>query len=304
MAAHLTERVRRWRSEGRAETFRGRAIHVFDREGTGPQLVLLHGFPSSSFDWRPLLAEIDNPSLAFDFLGFGLSDKPRDHVYSLAWQADLAEELVTRAVGDRPVFVVAHDMGTSVATELLARDLDGTLSFDLAGVLLFNGSIVLERASLTPSQKLLRSRLGPIASRLSSERFFRHQFGGVFSTAHPLSDDEAADQWALLTHGGGRTLGHKLVHYLDERVTFADRWHGAIRDWPGSLSFAWGSEDPVATVAVLDALIELRPHADVTRLPGLGHYPQIEDPQSLAAAVGGAVAHSDIASSSRSSNSR
>jgi pimeloyl-ACP methyl ester carboxylesterase len=55
---------------------------------------------------------------------------------------------------------------------------------------------------------------------------------------------------------------------------------------------------------VLDALIELRPHADVTRLPGVGHYPQIEEPQALAAAVGGAVSHSAIASSSRSSSSR
>ena len=162
----------------------------------------------------------------------------------------------------------------------------------------------MERASLTPGQKLLRSRLGPIASRLSSERFFRHQFGGVFSAAHPLCDEEATDQWALLCHGGGRTLGHKLVHYLGERITFADRWHGAIRDWSGPLSLTWGCEDPVATLAVLDAVIELRPSAPVTRLPGLGHYPQIEDPQALAAAILGAVSQSDIASSSRSSSSR
>ena len=266
-------------------------------------MVLLHGFPSSSYDWRALLGEIDNPVLAFDFLGFGLSDKPRDHTYTLGWQADLTEELVARVLGDRPAFVAAHDMGTSVATELLARDIEGKLSFELAGAMLFNGSIVLERASLTPSQKLLRSRLGPVAARLSSERFFHHQFGGVFSDRHPLTDEEAADQWALLCHNGGRALGHKLVHYLDERVTLADRWHGAIRSWPGPLSFAWGTEDPVATADVLEALVELRPSANVTRLAGLGHYPQIEDPQALGGAVRGAVSHSDIASSSRSSSS-
>ena len=185
MAAQLTERVRRWRSQGRAEIFRGRAIHVFDREGTGPPLVLLHGFPSSSFDWRALLAEIDNAVLAFDFLGFGLSDKPRDHVYSLAWQADLVEELVTRAVGDRPCSSSPTTWAPRSQPSCWPATSIGTLSFDLAGVLLFNGSIVLERASLTPSQKLLRSPLGPIASRLSSERFFRHQFGGVFSDGAP-----------------------------------------------------------------------------------------------------------------------
>ena len=303
VAAELTDRVRDWRARGRMETFRDRRIHVFDREGEETPLVLLHGFPSSSFDWRALLAETDHSALAFDFLGFGLSDKPRDHVYSLAWQADLAEELVGRIIGDRPVFLVAHDMGTSVATELLARDLEGTLTIDIAGAVLFNGSIVLERASLTPSQKLLRSRFGPIAARLSSERFFRHQFGGVFSDSHPLSDEEAADQWALLCHNGGRTLGHRLVHYLGERVELADRWHGAIRDWPGALSFAWGCEDPVATLAVLDALVELRPTAPVTRLPGLGHYPQLEDPQTMAEVLRGAVAHSAIDSSSRARSS-
>jgi hypothetical protein len=61
-------------------------------------------------------------------------------------------------------------MGTSVATEVLARDLDGRLPFRLAGGLLFNGSMVIEAASLTLGQKVLRSRLGPVAARLSNER--------------------------------------------------------------------------------------------------------------------------------------
>ena len=180
-------------------------------------------------------------------------------------------------------------MGTSVATELMARDLEGRLGFELAGVLLFNGSIVLERASPTPAQKLLRSPLGPLAARLSSERVFRHQFGSVFSAAHPLSDEEAADQWSLVCHGGGRTLGHRLIAYMDERIEHADRWHGAIRDWP-RLQLAWGLLDPVATVAVLDALRELHPGVPVTELPDLGHYPQLEDPGRMAGIVGDAAA--------------
>lgn len=286
----LTERVREWRAHGSAEPFRGRQIHVFERNGDSPTLLLLHGFPSSSYDWRALLAhEGDRAALAFDFLGFGLSDKPRDHLYTLGWQADLTEELIRRHLSGRAVFLVAHDMGTSVATELFARDLEGRLEIELAGALLFNGSIVLERASLTPAQRLLRSRVGPLAARLSSERFFRHQFGRLFSPAHPLSAEEAADQWSLLCHNGGRSLGHRLIHYLDERERYAERWHGAVRDWDGPLSLAWGTRDPVATVAVLDALLELRPRAPVERLAELGHYPQIEDPGAIAAALCRAV---------------
>jgi pimeloyl-ACP methyl ester carboxylesterase len=155
--------------------------------------------------------------------------------------------------------------------------------------MLFNGSMILERSSPTLAQRMLRSRLGPLAARLTSERFFRHQFASIFSPQHPLSEDEAADQWSLITHNGGNRLGHKLVSYMDERVTYAERWHGAIRDWAGPLSFAWGMLDPVATPDVLEGLVELRPQAPVTELGDLGHYPQIEDPARLAAALDEAI---------------
>jgi pimeloyl-ACP methyl ester carboxylesterase len=291
MSDALTERVRAWRERGRNEEFRGYGVHTFRQEGEGPLLLLLHGFPSSSYDWRLLLDEIPNRNvLAFDFLGFGLSAKPREHDYSLFWQADLTEELVRRHGGGRPVFIVAHDMGTSVANELMARDLEGKLAMEIAGIVLFNGSMVLEAASPTPAQKALRSRLGPLVARLSSERVFRHQFGSVFSDAHPLGEAEAEDQWALVCHDGGRTLGHRLISYMDQRETHAERWHGAIRDWPGALSLAWGLRDPVATTAVLAALRELRPGVAVSELPELAHYPQLEDPRQLAQALAAASA--------------
>jgi pimeloyl-ACP methyl ester carboxylesterase len=287
---NLTARVEAWRSSGERDHFRGHAIHLRSAPGKDPVLVLLHGFPSSSYDFRHLLPLLgDSAFLAFDFLGFGLSDKPRRHDYSLLWQADLVEELVRRRFPGREAFLVAHDMGTSVATELMARQIDGRPTTPLAGALLFNGSIVLEQAQLTISQRLLRSRLGPVAARLSNKRVFRQQFGSLFSAAHPLSEAEADDQWSLICHNGGRTLGHALVAYLAERVAYADRWHGAIRAWPGPLSLAWGMRDPVATTDVLSALRELRPHVPVEEFAELGHYPQLEDPARVAGAVRTAV---------------
>jgi pimeloyl-ACP methyl ester carboxylesterase len=282
----LTERVMAWARRGRRQEFRGRTIHTVAQGGDEPPIVFLHGFPSSSYDFRFVIERLAGRSLlAFDFLGFGLSDKPRDHVYSLAWQADLTEELVTRAHASDPVVLVAHDMGTSVATELMARQLRGEQRIQVAAALLFNGSILLERASPTPAQKLLRSPLGPLAAQLSSRRVFRQQFGAVFSPAHPLSEAEADDQWALIRAGGGRTLGHKLVHYMNERERLRDRWHGAFRDWPGELRLLWGLRDPVATTAVLDGLRELRLGVSVTELPDVGHYPQLEMPDAVSAAV-------------------
>lgn len=292
----LTDRVAAWRAAGSVEVVDGRRLWVHRREGegSGPLIVLLHGFPSSSYDWRGLLdsGALDTQRvLAFDFLGFGLSEKPADHVYTLGWQADAVQALVaaTPASAGRPVFLVAHDMGTSVATELFARDLRGELPFAISGALLFNGSILLDRASPTVGQKLLRSRGGPLFARLTSERTFRAQFARIFSGAHPLTREEAADQWALVAHAGGQRIAHLTINYMNERERLTERWHGAVRDWPGALSLAWGLQDPVATPAVLAGLRELRPGVPVTELPELGHYPQVEAPERIAAAIDAAL---------------
>ncbi|HYB36940.1 MAG TPA: alpha/beta hydrolase [Mycobacterium sp.] len=277
--------VRDWRDGGRwLPTQAGR---VFVRSGADepPTVLLLHGFPSSSYDFRSVIVHLGYRSwLTLDFLGFGLSDKPRPHRYSLLEQADIVQAVVAdEAAG--PVVLIAHDMGTSVATELLARDLDGGLPFDLQRVVLSNGSVILERASLRPIQNVLRGRLGPLAARLANRRMFTREFARLFTAAHPLSAQEAAAQWALLSYNEGHRIMHLLSAYLDERVRYAARWHGAVRDWPKPLGFVWGLDDPVATTNVLDGLRELRPGAAVVELPGLGHYPQIEDPKTFADAA-------------------
>lgn len=288
----LTERVQRWRNEGAIEEVNGRSLFVRRRGGGGdePLLLFLHGFPSSSYDWKPLL-ELragGEASLCFDFLGFGLSEKPRDHEYTLAWQADAVEELVRRA-GSPPTFVVGHDMGTSVATELMARDLRDELGMRMSGAMLFNGSMLLHLAKPTLGQNLLRSRLGSLFARLTSERSFRAQFSRVFSPDHPLSAEEAADQWSLISHNDGQRIAHLTINYMSERERFADRWHGAIRDWPKPLTLAWGMQDPVARVEVLRGLQELRPGVGTIELPDAAHYPQIEGPEAISAALDAAL---------------
>jgi pimeloyl-ACP methyl ester carboxylesterase len=285
----LTERTKAWLDSGSIEEVLGRRLFLWRRGGDGPLLVFLHGFPSSSYDWRPLLELHGGRALAPDFLGFGLSEKPRDHVYSLSWQADAVEELVRRE-GSPPVFLVAHDMGTSVVTELMARDLAGKLEIEITGALLFNGSMLLNLASPTIGQRLLRSPFGPLFARLTSERTFRAQFSRVFSAGHPLDAQEAADQWSLLSHNDGHRIGHKLVHYMEERERLTERWHGAIRDWPGPLTLTWGLLDPVATTAVLDGLRALRPGVEAIEIPEAAHYPQIECPERIAAALDHALA--------------
>jgi pimeloyl-ACP methyl ester carboxylesterase len=275
--------VREWRDGGRWLSTTAGSVFVRSAPGVGPTVLLLHGYPSSSFDFRMVVPHLAGRAwVAMDFLGFGLSDKPRPHRYSLLEQADLVQAVVADTTTG-PVVVIAHDMGTSVTTELLARDLHGRLPFELHRAVLTNGSVILERASLRPIQKVLRGPLGPVAARLVNRRGFERGLAKLFTPAHPLSDEEAEAQWALLSHNDGHHIAHLLISYLDERKRYAPRWHGAVRDWPKPLGFLWALDDPVATTNVLDGLRELRPGGPVVELPGLGHYPQLEDPNAFAA---------------------
>ncbi len=259
------------------------SVFVRSSPGDGPTVLLLHGFPSSSYDFRGVVDRLGGRAwLTLDFLGFGLSDKPRPHRYSLLEQADIVQQVVADA-DPGPVVLLAHDMGTSVATELLARDLSGSLPFELQRAVLTNGSVIIERASLRPSQKILRGPFGPVFSRLTNERGFLRGFAKLFSPTHPLSEQEAQAQWALLARDDGHRILHLLCAYLNERVRFAPRWHGAVRDWDKPLGFLWATGDPVATTEVLAGLRELRPAAEVIELPGIGHYPQIEVPDAFTA---------------------
>src|SRR5579884_387461 len=128
--AELTPRTAAWRRAGTFIELDNRRIFVRERarDSTRPPLLFLHGYPSSSYDWRHAFDTLDGHRLiVFDFLGYGLSEKPRGAVYSLRTQADIVEE-IARRFGNGRVIVVSHDMGSSVATELLARDVEGTLS--------------------------------------------------------------------------------------------------------------------------------------------------------------------------------
>ena len=84
-------------------------------------MIVLHGFPTSSHDFSAAFAATPNRRfVTLDFLGYGLSDKPASYGYSLFQQADLVLA-VAKHFGVTRAHVWAHDMGTSVATELCAR---------------------------------------------------------------------------------------------------------------------------------------------------------------------------------------
>lgn len=261
-----------WHAGGTLVDVGGERVFARD-DGAGPAVLLLHGLPTSSYDWDPLVAALKGRyrCVSLDFLGFGASSKP-DRPYSYEAQLD-AVAAVVRAKGLTDVFVVAHDYGATVAQELLARMIDGSPVVTVRGALFLNAGLNPALHRPRPIQRLLAGPLGPwVGPLLTSRRTFERSLRGVLTRPERM-DFEA--HWDALAMNGGARIFHRLMHYMAERRQNAERWTSAFAKAPVPVAFAWGTEDPVSGAHVLEWIRAIQPAAPTLAL-AVGHYPQAE----------------------------
>jgi pimeloyl-ACP methyl ester carboxylesterase len=252
---------------------------IFHRvEGKGSPVLLVHGFPTSSWDWAriwPALAA-EHRVLALDLIGFGFSAKPRDFAYSVMAYSDLIESLLDRE-GVKRYHLVAHDLGVSVAQELLAR------KAPITSLCLLNGGLFPETHRALLGQKLLASPIGPIVARLMTFGTFARNMRQV--CARPIADEELRGMWQLLQRDGGALILPKLIGYIEERKRQRERWVGALARTDVPVRLIDGLDDPVSGAHMVARYRALVPRPDVVELRGVGHYPQVEAPDEVLAAV-------------------
>jgi len=278
--------IQDWKRDGHYHDWAGQRI-FFREAGTGAALLCIHGFPTASWDWHRIWPTLTQQFrvIAPDLLGFGFSDKPPGHPYSLFEQARIMEALLEQR-GIDSVHVLAHDYGDTVAQELLARQRErrqrGDTGLAIRSVTLLNGGLFPEVTRPLFIQKVLKNRLaGPILARLMSERTFRRSFPRVFAAAHRPSDGELRDFWSLIAYHDGQRVAHLLSRYQDERRMHRARWTRALQHNEIPLRLIIGPEDPVSGRSIAGRFSELVPDPDIVILDGAGHYPQVEVPEPL-----------------------
>lgn len=264
------------------------AHHVFVRHDGPPNgvpVTLVHGYPTSSHDWAavvPILATAGLRVTTLDLLGFGESDKPRRHAYSILKQASLVEEVWGKC-GIGRTALVAHDYGGSVAQELLAR-----LPSRITRMAWLNGGLYPDLHRPVLMQQLLHSRVGPLLAALATRGRFAAALRGVLGKE--VSQGDLYAMWEAVSRDGGQYLSPRLLRYIDERHVHAQRWTAAMEAYLGPMLFVWGPADPISGAHMLARIRERLPRAAVMELagpPAVGHYPQLEDPGAVAAALVG-----------------
>ncbi len=256
------------------------------RAGSGPAMTMLHGFPSSSHDWAKARDALSarHDVLAPDFLGFGASAKPADHRYSLLEQADLVEAVWERS-GVQETILVAHDYGVSVAQELLARSAEGRITAEVSALHLLNGGLYPDLHRPQPVQTaLLDAEQGPRISELITEELFVGGLRPTFAEHYDAAAD-SADIWQATSREGGERIGHLLIRYIEDRREHGERWTGALEATDVPLRFIWGMLDPVSGAHMAGRIRERLPAAPFAALADVAHWPPLEAPDRMAAAL-------------------
>jgi pimeloyl-ACP methyl ester carboxylesterase len=285
-----------WEAIGQHRELLGHQVFTVDVPPIGPEehepLLVLHGFPTSSFDYAAVLDGLraGRRVLLVDMLGYGLSDKP-DRGYTMALQADVAMAFVAE-LGLERMAMLTHDMGDTVGGELLARRAEGAWPVEITRRVVTNGSIYIEQAQLTDGQLLLLSfpdELLPegvpidVASLTQS---LRDTFSAHTALVPPgWPEDPVPEAAAQIVHDEGHRILPRLIRYIEERRANERRFTGAIETDPAPLHIVWGLDDPIAVPSMVDTLLAARPDATSVRLDDVGHYPMIEAPARFVEAV-------------------
>jgi pimeloyl-ACP methyl ester carboxylesterase len=277
----------RWAAEARRIEVGDLSLAVHD-VGEGPVATFLHGYPSSSLDALPLIDRLTGVRVvAPDLPGFGASDKPVGHPYSIHGAVD-AVEAIWDQLGITSTVLVAHDYSVSVAQELLARQAespDGRAA-TVTGVVWSNGGLYPDLHRPTYGQQLLLDpEHGAELAAAMTEDAFANGIRITWGERRPMGDEEVHDMWRALEHDGGARQMHALLHYVADRRANADRWRAALEANAVPMCFVWGELDPVSGGHVAERLAERLPSVPLVRLMDVGHWPPLEAPDELAAAV-------------------
>lgn len=277
-----------WKSKGEFITVNDRKLFVIDTSSffstedqvPSKTMVVLHGYPTSSYDYYKVLPELSKHYrvIIHDHLGFGFSDKPLDYSYSLLDQADLALQL-WQQLGVKKTHLLAHDYGTSVATEIIARNNNHELTIEIEKLTLCNGSMHIELSQLRTIQKLLKNKwLGKYVAKLTTYAIFSKNLRNVYFDKTKVSNNELKDMWMQLEYNEGRKVIHKLSQYINERYTYWNRWIGALKETNLQTNIVWAKNDPVAVPAIARLIATEISNNKLFWIENTGHFPMLENP--------------------------
>ncbi|MFC3491646.1 alpha/beta fold hydrolase [Glycomyces rhizosphaerae] len=236
-----------------------------------PVLLLLHGFPSASHQFRRLIDALgaDYRLIAPDYPGFGETVAPEDFTYTFDRLADIVEGFTDR-LGLHRFAMYLFDFGAPVGLRLAERRPDR-----VTGLIVQNGNAYLEGMSeaardftaLSPEQPGAEDTVRGLLA-LEGTRF-------QYETGTPDPGLIAPESWTLDQHyldlpGRKEAQVALAFDYKSNVERYAD-WQAWLRKYAPPTLIVWGTGDPFFTEAGARAYLRDLPEAEL-RLFDAGHF--------------------------------
>ncbi|NED99192.1 alpha/beta fold hydrolase [Phytoactinopolyspora halotolerans] len=260
-------------------------VRVFYRE-TGPAgglpLLLLHGFPTGSHQYRRLMDALGDRyrMIAPDYPGFGHTETPDGFSYTFDRLADVTEGF-TRELGLDRFVLYMFDFGAPVGFRLATRDPDR-----IAGLIVQNANAYDDGLSDLARTTIHTATADEIRTTLLAESTTRSQYEE--GTADPSLVDPSA--WTLDQHFLDRPgrADAQVALALDYRTNVAlyPQWQAWLREHRPPTLIVWGSRDPFFTADGARAYLRDLPGAEL-HLFETGHFALEEHLADIATLVSG-----------------
>ncbi len=303
-------RADQWRSRGTYFSWRPaggdaspvEVFHVEIGDPRAPVLLLIHGWPTSSFDWSGVASPLSEGFrvCALDFPGYGFSDKPQGWGYSLARDEELIEFYLAEIIGADAGVIVAHDRGDSVALLHAARCAQGRSATRLEHLVLSNGNIFLPLSNLTAAQRrILDQRSWPqVAAALTAADLAAGLGASTFTPPRTAEDAEVQALSVIFDYGDGIKVLHETIQYLIERATDEQAWLGALAQVPFPVTVIWGLYDTVSPPRVASYVwneyLMRKPGGNrLYFIPDANHYLQVDRPDAFVEVLNHALQPAD-----------
>lgn len=284
----MNEKLAHWKMKG--DFFRFRSMNIFySKEGSGPCLLVCHGYPYNSFDFEPVWNELAKrfTLIAADMPGMGFSDKPEKHAYSFAEMADMYTALLQK-FNILQAHILSHDLGNSVVQELIARNKEGRNPFGISSIAFLNGGLFSDVYKPRRIQVLLSKSprpAGRLLSRLMTKQMVFRATAEVFGSDTKPSPALLEQCWEILNYNKGKSVTYLLGRLIFEKDEHQNRWIAAMQQTTVPMCFINGPADPNSGIHMANRYRELIPDANVIVLNrNIGHWPQIEAPHEVLAA--------------------
>ncbi len=277
-------------AEHRIPTGQGN-VYARDYPGAGPAFVLMHGFPDNLRiydDLIPLLTAAGRRVVAFDFLGFGQSDKPDGAAYSFAQQLGDLKAVVDK-LNLSKIIPVAHDASGAAAANFAIDYPD-----QVASLVFLNAAFAESQAVKWPEMielfatgslaALTQQIIGSPAQFGWLLDFQRQQFKRDLSGPQqarfdafllPIIDDNFRRQ-----PGAGRAFAQMTGDFYAELARNTSRLP-RMEALKVPARVIWGENDPYINAAVAREFQSHLKHSSLCLLPA-GHWVQLDEPERVA----------------------